>query len=31
MDTDKFCLSWKDFEANISSALKELQRDADFF
>ena len=31
MDTDKFCLSWNDFEANISSALKELQRDADFF
>ena len=31
METDKFCLSWNGFEANISSAFKELQRDADFF
>ena len=29
--TDKFCLRWNDFEANISLAFKELQKEEDFF
>ena len=29
--TEKFCLRWNDFEANISGALQELRDDKDFF
>ncbi len=29
--TDKFCLRWNDFEANVSSAFAELRNDSDFF
>ena len=29
--TEKFCLRWNDFEANISEALQELKDDKDFF
>ena len=29
--TEKFCLRWNDFEANISTALQELRDDKDFF
>jgi len=29
--TEKFCLRWNDFEANISSAFRELREDKDFF
>jgi hypothetical protein len=29
--TEKFCLRWNDFEANISTALQELKDDKDFF
>ena len=28
---EKFCLRWNDFEANISSAFRELKDDEDFF
>jgi len=28
---EKFCLRWNDFEANISSAFRELRDDKDFF
>jgi hypothetical protein len=28
---EKFCLRWNDFEANISSAFRELREDKDFF
>ena len=28
---DKFCLSWNDFESNISSSLNKLRDDNDFF
>ena len=31
MSTEKFCLRWNDFEANISEAFKELRDDKDFF
>jgi len=31
MTNEKFCLRWNDFEVNISSALKELRDDKDFF
>ena len=31
MGTDKFCLRWNDFEGNISSALKELRDENEFF
>merc|ERR1712098_541769 len=31
METEKFCLKWNDFEANISGAFKELRDDKDFF
>lgn len=29
--TENFCLRWNDFEANLSSAFRELRDDADFF
>ena len=29
--SDKFCLRWNDFEANISKAFQELKEDKDFF
>merc|ERR1711934_464325 len=29
--TEKFCLKWNDFEANIGVAFKELREDKDFF
>ena len=29
--SEKFCLRWNDFEANISGALQELRDDKDFF
>jgi len=29
--TEKFCLRWNDFEANISSAFRDLREDKDFF
>ena len=29
--TDKFCLRWNDFEANISLAFQDLQKEEDFF
>jgi len=29
--TEKFCLRWNDFEANISGAFRELREDKDFF
>merc|ERR1719480_321736 len=29
--SEKFCLRWNDFEANISNAFKELRDDKDFF
>merc|ERR1711862_924200 len=28
---EKFCLRWNDFEANISTAFRELREDKDFF
>jgi len=31
MGSEKFCLRWNDFEANISSAFRELRDDKDFF
>ena len=31
MNNEKFCLRWNDFEGNISSALRELREDKDFF
>ena len=31
MGTEKFCLRWNDFETNISSAIKEIKEDKDFF
>jgi len=31
MSSEKFCLRWNDFEANISSAFRELRDDKDFF
>ena len=31
MSSEKFCLKWNDFEANISSAFRELRDDKDFF
>jgi len=31
MSAEKFCLRWNDFEANISSAFRELREDKDFF
>jgi len=31
MSSEKFCLKWNDFEANISGAFKELRDDKDFF
>jgi len=31
MSSEKFCLRWNDFEANISGAFKELRGDKDFF
>jgi len=31
MSSEKFCLKWNDFEANISGAFKELREDKDFF
>jgi len=31
MSSDKFCLKWNDFEANISGAFRELREDKDFF
>ena len=29
--TEKFCLKWNDFEANIGVAFRELREDKDFF
>lgn len=29
--TEKFCLRWNDFEANVSTAFQELREDKDFF
>merc|ERR1719228_2418410 len=31
MSNEKFCLRWNDFEANISTAFRELREDKDFF
>merc|ERR1712168_955290 len=31
METEKFCLKWNDFEANIRTAFRELREDKDFF
>ena len=31
MSTEKFCLRWNDFEANISVAFKEIREEKDFF
>ena len=31
MPAEKFCLRWNDFEANISTAFRELREDKDFF
>jgi len=31
MVSEKFCLRWNDFESNISSSLRELRDDKDFF
>jgi len=31
MSAEKFCLRWNDFEANISTAFRELREDKDFF
>jgi len=31
MASEKFCLSWNDFESNISSSFRELRDDKDFF
>jgi len=31
MASEKFCLKWNDFEANISSAFREIRDDKDFF
>ena len=31
MSSEKFCLKWNDFEANISGAFRELRDDKDFF
>jgi len=31
MSSEKFCLRWNDFEANISGAFRELRDDKDFF
>ena len=31
MASEKFCLKWNDFEANISGAFRELRDDKDFF
>ena len=29
--SEKFCLKWNDFEANVSCAFRELREDKDFF
>ena len=31
METDKFCLRWNDFEANLGTAFRELREEASFF
>ena len=31
MGSEKFCLSWTDFESNISVAFRELREEKDFF
>ena len=31
MESDKFCLHWNDFAANISSSLRELRHEADLY
>merc|ERR1719356_994481 len=31
MASEKFCLRWNDFEANISSAFREIRDDKEFF
>ena len=31
MASENFCLTWNDFEANISTAFRELRDDKDFF
>ena len=31
MASEKFCLRWNDFEANISSAFREIREDKEFF
>jgi len=31
MSSEKFCLKWNDFEANISTAFREIRDDKDFF
>ena len=31
MGSEKFCLTWTDFEANISTAFRELREEKDFF
>jgi len=31
MESEKFCLRWNDFEANISGAFNELREEKDFF
>ena len=29
--SEKFCLRWNDFEANVSSAFREIREEKDFF
>ena len=31
MTNDKFCLQWKDFDTNMTLALKDLREERDFF
>merc|ERR1711962_270070 len=31
MPSEKFCLSWNNFESNINAAFRELRDDGDFF
>ena len=31
MSSEKFCLRWNDFEANVSSAFRDLREEKDFF
>ena len=31
MGSEKFCLTWTDFEANINVAFRELREEKDFF